>query len=157
MNRASARWAALLLALLGACVCRSPAPSIQGAGPRVLLEAPSGRVSAVHVEVARTPEELERGLMFREKLGSADGMLFVFPQSAEHTFWMKNTLIPLDMVFIDEGHAVAGIVASAEPMTTTPRTVGVASRYVLEVNGGFCAAHGVTRGDLVRFESVDAP
>jgi len=92
--------------------------------------------------------------MFRERLGADDGMLFVFPASADHAFWMKNTLIPLDMIFVGEDGVVVGVVAGAEPLSTTPRQVGAPSRYVLEVNGGWCAAHGVARGDRLRLEGV---
>jgi uncharacterized membrane protein (UPF0127 family) len=90
--------------------------------------------------------------MFREKLGTDEGMLFVFQESTDHSFWMKNTLLPLDMIFIDERREVAGVVERATPLSTEPRSVGRPSRFVLEVNGGFAAAHGVRVGDLVRFE-----
>jgi uncharacterized membrane protein (UPF0127 family) len=109
-------------------------------------------VSAVSVEVARGEAQLERGLMFREKLGPDEGMLFVFPEAGQHTFWMKNTLLPLDMIFIDEGRRVVGIVARAEPLSLEPRAAGGPSRFVLEVNGGWSVAHGVAVGDRVTFE-----
>ena len=138
--------------------CRAPgAPAPHGADAaptqaRVLLESPSGRVSAVAVEVVRSEAQLSRGLMFRERLGADDGMLFVFPDTAEHTFWMKNTLIPLDMIFIDERRTVVGIVERAEPLSTAPRSPGRPCRWVLEVNGGWSAAHGIAIGDRVAFE-----
>jgi len=119
-----------------------------------VVESPSGRSPSVLVEVARLPEELERGLMFRQRLGADRGMLFVFPESGRHGFWMKNTLIPLDMIFIDERLEVVGIVENAEPMTESMRGPDVASRYVLEVNAGWSGAHGVRRGDRVRLENV---
>lgn len=109
------------------------------------------------VEIARTDAERERGLMFRQKMGADEGMLFLFPDDADHSFWMKNTFIPLDMIFIAEGGTVVGVVADAEPFSTTPRSVGARSRYVLEVNGGWSAAHGVAKGDRVRFEGVSLP
>jgi uncharacterized membrane protein (UPF0127 family) len=139
--------------------CRSGAQPERDAGeaagpPRVSIDAPSGRHSTVMVEVVRTPAEVERGLMFRERLAPDAGMLFVLPDTAVHTFWMKNTLIPLDMIFADEQGVVVGVVENAEPLTTAPRTVGEPSRYVLEVNSGWSAAHGVTRGDRLRFEGL---
>ncbi|HEX8908113.1 MAG TPA: DUF192 domain-containing protein [Anaeromyxobacteraceae bacterium] len=150
--------AAVLGLILALAACRAPsAPTARGADAarapaRVLLEGPSGRVSAVAVEVARGEAQLARGLMFRERLGADDGMLFVFPSSADHAFWMKNTLIPLDMIFIDEARTVVGIVERAEPLSTAPRGVGRPSRWVLEVNGGWSAAHQVSVGDRVTFE-----
>jgi len=157
---ARAPQAGLLLVVVAVAACRAPAaPGDRAGGPdaapppaRVVLQSPSGRVSAVAVEVMRSAPEQERGLMFREKLGPDDGMLFVFTESADHAFWMKNTLLPLDMIFIDERREVVGIVERATPLSTEPRSVGRPSRFVLEVNGGFAAAHEVRVGDRVRFE-----
>ncbi len=142
--------------------CRASSPSLERADasaplPRVFLESPSGRGAAVTVELARTEAERERGLMFRQKLGADEGMLFLFPDSADHAFWMKNTLIPLDMIFLAEDGTVVGIVAGAEPLSLEPRSGGAPSRYVLEVNGGWGAAHGVAKGDRARFEGISAP
>ena len=74
---------------------------------------------AFRVELALTPEEQERGLMFREHLDADAGMLFVFEAPSAHVFWMKNTLIPLDMIFIGADWRIAGIVENAEPQTLT--------------------------------------
>jgi uncharacterized protein len=147
--------ALVLLTLLGSCRSGAPAAGADAqARPRVIVDGPSGRSSSVTVELARTPAEVERGLMFRDRLAPDAGMLFVFPETAEHPFWMKNTRIPLDMIFAAPDGTVVGVVESAEPLTTIPRTVGAPSRYVLEVNGGWSAAHGVARGDRLRFENV---
>lgn len=152
---------AVLASLLALAACRAPAaPAARDGGAgggapgpaRVLIESPSGRVSAVTVEVARSDAQLERGLMFRERLGPDDGMLFVFPQTGPHTFWMKNTLIPLDMIFIDEARRVVGIVERAEPLSLAPRAAGGPCRFVLEVNGGWSSAHRIAVGDRVAFE-----
>jgi uncharacterized protein len=143
-----------------ACPAPAAAPASAGPGgpapvrPRVTIDSPSGRSTSVEVEVARTEEELQRGLMFREGLGPRAGMLFLFADSFDRSFWMKNTLIPLDMIFIDEKGTVVGIVERAEPLTLTERTVGRPSRYVLEVEGGFAAEHGIRAGDRVRFEGL---
>jgi uncharacterized membrane protein (UPF0127 family) len=123
------------------------------AAPRVVISSPSGREASVTVEVARTPEELARGLMYRNALAEDAGMLFVFPATDEHSFWMKNTYIPLDMIFIAEDRTVVGIVANVEPLTLEARSAGP-SRYVLEVNGGWAARHGVGPGDRVAFENL---
>jgi uncharacterized protein len=109
---------------------------------------------AVAVEVARTDAERAMGLMHRRSLTDDAGMLFVFAESDDHSFWMKNTLIPLDMIFIGEDGRVVGIVERAEPLTLTQRSIGKPSRYVLEVNGGWSSQRGVRAGDVVRFEGV---
>ncbi len=106
------------------------------------------------VELARTDAERMKGLMYRTELGPDAGMLFLFDETAVHEFWMKNTFIPLDLIFISEDGRVSGIVARAVPGDLTPRTAGGPSRYVLEVNGGWAERHGVHVGDRVRFEGV---
>jgi uncharacterized membrane protein (UPF0127 family) len=124
--------------------------------PRVVIETADGGRHTVTVEVARTDAEHERGLMYRQDLAEDAGMLFVFPESAPRAFWMKNTLVPLDMLFIDEAGVVAGLVRDAEPLTLTPRGPGpgISARYVLEVRGGWAARHGVGPGARVRMEDV---
>jgi len=117
-----------------------------------VLVKSGGKLHPVQVEVARTDAERERGLMGRHRLEPGHGMLFVFETEDEHVFWMKNTLVPLDMLFIDGLGTIVGIVARAEPLTTSPRTVGRPSRYVLEVPGGWAEERGVKAGDGVRFE-----
>lgn len=121
--------------------------------PRVHLSTPQGEV-AVAVEVVATPARIERGLMFREHLPPDHGMLFLMGEDRVWAFWMRNTLIPLDMLFIAKDMTVAGIVENAEPRTETLREVDKPSLYVLEVNGGYCASHKVTAGSKVRFEGV---
>jgi uncharacterized membrane protein (UPF0127 family) len=122
--------------------------------PRVVLETAAGARHAVVVELARTDAQRARGLMHRASLPEDQGMLFLFDETEEHPFWMKDTPLPLDMLFLDEEGRVVGIVERAAPRTTTQRTVGVPSRYVLEVNGGWARAHGVAAGDRARFENV---
>jgi hypothetical protein len=118
--------------------------------PRVVIES-GGRSHPVTVEVADDEASRERGLMFRERLEPGHGMLFVFDEEGEHPFWMKNTLIPLDMIFIDGVGRVSGVVSRAQPGSLEPRSGG-RSRYVLEVPGGWAAERGVKKGDRVRFE-----
>jgi uncharacterized protein len=148
--------AGALVVVLAALACASGehAPEAGRRTGRVVVQTAAGARHAVAVEVARTDEARTRGLMDRPRLDADAGMLFVFDESAPHAFWMKNTLIPLDMIFIDDTGRIVGIVERAEPRTLTSRDVGVPSRYVLEVNGGWAAAHGVAKGDTVRFENV---
>jgi len=134
-----------LAATLGGGACASE--------PHVVLHTARGEVP-VSVEIAATPERRSLGLMYRKELGANAGMLFIFDRSEPLTFWMKNTVLPLDMIFIGEDKRVVGIVKDAAPFTTTPRGVAAPSRYVLEVNAGFSDAHGVARGDQVSFEAV---
>ncbi|HEX9399491.1 MAG TPA: DUF192 domain-containing protein [Anaeromyxobacter sp.] len=134
--------------------CASRTPESTTPSARVVVETRAGARHVVAVELARTVAERARGLMDRSALASDAGMLFLFDETAEHPFWMKNTLIPLDMLFIAEDGRIAGIVARAVPGDLSPRSAGGPTRYVLEVNGGWADAHGVAPGDRVRFENV---
>lgn len=109
----------------------------------------------VKVEVVRTEPERQKGLMFRQKLDAGRGMLFVFDRPDVLKFWMKNTYIPLDMIFIDEPKRVVAVEENAEPLTLQPRGPDTLSQYVLEVPGGWSRAHGVGPGVEVRFVGVD--
>ena len=123
---------------------------------QVLLTGSRGEI-AVTVEIARTPAAITRGLMHREFLGADSGMLFLMPSQEVQRFWMRNTLIALDMLFIDEDMTVVGVVERAQPRTDTSRFVDKPSRYVLEVNGGWTAAKGIGAGAKVKFVGVSLP
>jgi len=146
--------AAMTAMLLMSCSAPAGTPRT-AAEPAVVVHGADGRTVRVRVEVVRTPADLARGLMHREKLDADAGMLFLFDRTQVLSFWMKNTLIPLDMIFIGEDRRVVGVVHNAEPLTTVQRSVGAPSRYVLEVNAGFAAQRGVGPGSLVEF--VDVP
>jgi len=121
-------------------------------GPRVALNAPDGAVRAVvKVEIADTTAARELGLMYRNHLAEDAGMIFVFPAPDRLSFWMKNTEIPLDMIFADASGKIVGIVENAVPYSEKPLGVDTASLYVLEVNGGFALRHNVTPGDTLKF------
>ena len=174
--------AAALLAVLGACRAaegqkstRPPetAPAQPKAPPKpvditaqdyvmptlphgqVMLKDAYGGSHPIDVEVAATRDARTRGLMWRTELAEGKGMLFIFAQESVQGFWMRNTLIPLDMLFIAADGTVAGIVERAEPQTTSSRTVNKPSKYVLEVAGGWCAKAGVVAGSKVAFSGTD--
>lgn len=149
----------LALALLAAgcrptsdAASRAPSGAAPAQAARVLVDAAPG-TAAVRVEVARTPAAQQLGLMHRQALAPDAGMIFVFDAEAPHAFWMKNTLLPLDMLFIGADGRVRAVVERA-PLDLAADDGGVASRYVLEVNRGWARAHGVKVGDGVRFEGV---
>jgi hypothetical protein len=120
----------------------------------VSVSVAGGRSVPFRVEVARTEPEREQGLMYREHLAPDAGMLFIFDRPSPLTFWMKNTFIPLDMIFIGADRRVVGIVENAEPRTLTARRVPGLSRYVLEINGGLSAKLGILPGAAVAFSGV---
>lgn len=101
---------------------------------------------AFQVSVADTDAKRQNGLMFVKQLASHAGMLFIFNENSVHTFWMRNTLIPLDMIFMDSNWKVVGIVENAEPESDEVRSVHLPSRYVLEINGGLSKQLGISIG-----------
>jgi uncharacterized protein len=103
------------------------------------------------IELALTEQQQEQGLMFRRSLAPDAGMLFIFANDQIMTFWMKNTLIPLDMVFISADGHVVDAYQRAVPMSETLDVSKVPARSVLELNGGTVARLGIKPGDLVRY------
>ena len=157
------RYAALTLFFV-ACSQQAPAPADAppptppapvAAGPRVVL--PDNFTYSV--EVAADPELRAQGLMYRDQLRPATGMLFFFPADGDYGFWMKNTLIPLDMIWIDSSRKIVHIKTDVPPcrIEECPSyEPGVRSRYVLELAAGEAAKRRLKVGDVLRFEGMDA-
>lgn len=103
------------------------------------------------IELALTPTQQEQGLMYRREMAADAGMLFVFPAAEIAHFWMHNTLIPLDMLFIAPDGRVAGIHERAVPMNDEPISSETPVLAVLELNGGTASRLGIKPGDLVHF------
>ena len=108
-----------------------------------------GSAYKFEVEVVSTPADRERGLMFRKSMASNAGMLFLYPDEGPVSFWMKNTLIPLDMLFLKADGSIAHIAHSAVPLDETPIDSGAPVKAVLEVNGGTANALGIKEGDRI--------
>jgi len=125
-------------------------------GPVAVLRGARGPVE-VALEIAATPDARERGLMYRAALADGHGMLFVFDEDSDHKFWMKDTLIPLDMLFIGADGRIVGIRPDTTPLSTASIGVGRPSRYVLEVPGGTAARRGIAPGDRVELRGVPSP
>jgi hypothetical protein len=107
------------------------------------------------VELAINPESRSRGLMFREKLDPDKGMLFIFEKEGNYSFWMKNTFIPLDIIWINENKKVVFIANNAQPCkdSVCPMIVpNESARYVLEINSGISEKIGLSAGTKIDFE-----
>lgn len=108
------------------------------------------------VELARTQAEQEQWLMYRESMSDNHGMLFVFPKSDLQNFWMKDTLIPLDMVWIDEQFRVVRIM-TAQPCIADPCAVyrpEIWAKYVLEINAGIADKYKIVEWSMIRFKNI---
>lgn len=106
------------------------------------------------VEVADEPDERSQGLMNRESLPTSAGMLFVYERPQRATFWMRNTLIPLDMIFADETGTVTNVHENAVPLDETTIDGGPGVQYVLEINGGLAGAMGIAPGAELRHPAI---
>jgi uncharacterized protein len=138
----------------GASTAATPATSPGDASaPRV--EMPSGAV--YRLELAKTPDEQAQGLMFRESLPARTGMLFLFPEGGVHRFWMKNTMIPLDMIWMDPAGRVVFVSADTPPCKSDPCASygpdGPASS-VLEIAGGMALPEGIKVGSTLKLVDV---
>ena len=121
-------WSWRLALLLGGPDAQAPLPIACFATP----QAP-----VVYVELARSPAQLARGLMYRHSLPPNAGMLFVFADAQPRAFWMRHTPLPLDMIFIGANHTVVHIVEQTVPQSSRTYASAVPAQYVLEVNAGW--------------------
>jgi uncharacterized membrane protein (UPF0127 family) len=133
----------------------------QSAAARGTATFPDG--TRISLEVVADDVSRQRGLMFRERLAANEGMVFVFPKAGHYPFWMKNTLMPLDMLWLDESARIVAIAQSVPPCKADPcpsypptadgKLVGNAL-YVIEVVSGFARRHRLETGHVVKLEGV---
>jgi len=161
----------LILAVAGLLACagvisvgpHTSAAQAQTAGPdgvpQVLptealrIETARGPVK-FHIMVAKTEEQRQIGLMFRREMAPDQGMIFDFFTPQPVAFWMHNTVLPLDIIFIDKTGRIINIAANAKPFDDTALPSDSPARAVLEINGGMAARLGIHPGDLIRDEAV---
>lgn len=121
----------------------------------VLIHA-GGSTYKFNVEIADTVDERAKGLMYREHLGANEGMLFLYPVARPISFWMKNTPLPLDMLFIDVDGKVINIAGMTKPFDTSPISSEGSAIAVLEILGGAAEQLGIQPGDRVEWPSQSA-
>ena len=114
----------------------------------------SGQHYRFTVEVAQTPKQLEYGLMFRESIDDDKGMIFLFPDEAQRGFWMKNTLVFLDMLFVDAQGKIVKIHPMARPHDETAIMSDYPAKAVIEIRGGLAKELGISAGDRVEFKGL---
>lgn len=167
--------ALLLIAAAGACSAEQPttarsSSAVPSATPSDAKEQPQTGLEVIplriesssgshdfRVEVARTSRQQDIGMMFRRSVGADEGMLFPFQEPRWASFWMKNTLIPLDLIFIRQDGSIARIAANAEPKSLRPIGVSEAVTAVLELGGGRAAELGIVEGDRVSWPGGPQP
>ena len=145
----------LIVGLLAACVAGTVARATEsGCDPIGLDLRGEAGVARFSVEVADDGAERARGLMFRDSMASMAGMLFVYDSPRPVSFWMKNTLIPLDMIFADASGTVLRVHENAEPGNLTPVQGGPGVQFVLEVNAGMARKLRIAPGAVMRHPAI---
>jgi uncharacterized membrane protein (UPF0127 family) len=156
-----------MTAALAACAPSTDSAGISSTAPethtarRPAPDRPKATLTdgtVITLELAVTPEEIGQGLMFRPHLPSDRGMLFLFQRERVPSFWMKDTMIPLDLLFLDGSGTIVEIIADAQPCATEPCPQYVPSQTawaVLELNAGAAERHGLAAGDTLTFERVE--
>ena len=159
-------WAAVLAGSLVAC---SGQPTVTSPAPSAAMQSPAGldlvplvvrsgtTTHSFSVEVARTEPEQAKGLMFRPSLAADAGMIFPFRPPRPGSFWMKDTMIPLDIIFIRPDGTIARIAENATPYSLDPIVEAEPVAGVLEIAGGRAAELGIAEGDHVSWSGGPAP
>ncbi len=113
-------------------------------------------LAAIDIELAETDDDRTRGLMWRRSMEEEQGMLFIMDQQEMQSFWMLNTYISLDILYIDEAYRIVTIRKNTKPQTLDPVPSSQPARYVLEVLGGYCDRHSIKEGHFIKFQRTPA-
>ena len=138
-----------LFAFMALVACDNKAAAYSDPMKTLSIVTKDGQRHDFKIELAVTPQEQAQGLMGRTEMPKDAGMLFFFNDFVERSFWMKNTLIPLDMIFMDEEGVIVKIHDSAIPNDLTSIKSGAPARAVLELNGGISKTLGIKAGDQI--------
>ena len=162
-RRRNLKWLVIGLAvavmggLIYMAIPKSPKPTMEPQftkqGELQFISRENGEVAqAIDIEVKRDPLERNTGMMWRRSMKENQGMLFIMDQPEPQSFWMRNTYISLDIIFVDEDFRILNIRANAQPQTLESQTSIGDALYVVEVIGGFCEKNGIAAGDEIRFQ-----
>ncbi|MDN3493974.1 DUF192 domain-containing protein [Winogradskyella bathintestinalis] len=130
--------------------------SFKKEGTLSLIKADSDSIiKTIDIEIADNEYETQTGLMYRTKLENNHGMLFIFPNVQMRSFYMKNTKIPLDIIYINEDQTIVSFQKNAKPMSETSLPSEAPAKYVLEIYGGLSDTWGLSTGDKVSFTTIN--
>jgi uncharacterized membrane protein (UPF0127 family) len=156
LNKAVAAATLLFSVTTGASALADGQAMVLPVDPAPLVAETDQGEQAFKIEIADDSTERAAGLMFRNFLPDRQGMLFVFEKTQDVGFWMRNTVLPLDLIFIDEDGRVRGI-REGVPLSEAMITPGVPVRFVLELKKGTAARSGIEDGDLIRHPRIENP
>lgn len=111
--------------------------------------------TSIEIEIAETDGAINQGLMHRKSMSFNKGMLFIFPDNTTRSFWMKNTIIPLDIIYVNNDFEIVAIKDHTTPFSeASVSSDGKPAKYVVEVNAGFAGKYGIKEGDKISFERL---
>lgn len=116
------------------------------------LDRKDNLLYTLEIEIADNDAKRMQGLMYRDSMSENKGMLFIFPDELERSFWMKNTIMPLDIIYINAGKQIITIQKNTAPYSEDSVPSNGPAKYVLEVNAGFCDRHSVKVGDHIEWK-----
>lgn len=141
--------------MMGVCSCQLGSRSAAPASARPFVElSNSSEPRRFYVELATNPKDQERGLMYRKQLPQDEGMLFVFSGEEKRTFWMRNTYVALDILFLDRSGTVVAMAPNTKPLDETLIPSGVPAQYVLEINAGLALQYDIKIGSKLIFRNI---
>ena len=145
---------AVLGVLQAAAYRQAPVPAFRKDAELVFVSAKGVTLARIDVEIAERATDRMRGLMFREQMDENQGMLFVFPVEEPLSFWMKDTPLPLDIIFLGADRTIVTIRENTVPFSETSVPSDRPAQYVVEVNAGFAARHRLAPGDRVFWQRI---
>jgi uncharacterized protein len=126
-------------------------PDFVKQGELTFLKADSTVIVKIDIEIADDDLKRERGLMYRRQMELGHGMLFIFPEEDQRSFWMRNTYLPLDIMYLDANRKIVRIHENVATLNDQPILSDFPAKYVVEVNAGFCALNNIQVGDRMTF------
>lgn len=150
--------AGIIFAALPSSGKKNMGPKFQKEGTLQFMADASGAqtLTNIDIEIAETDTDRERGLMWRRAMEEEQGMLFLMERMEMQSFWMLNTYLPLDIIYIDDQFRIVSIQKNTQPQSLKPIPSLRPAIYVLEVNGGYCDRHGIQEGHYIKYERVPA-
>lgn len=132
-------------------VNQHPEPQFKKEGDLTFLKKDGKEIKKIDIEVADNGPERQQGLMYRKSMPESEGMLFIFPQDDDQAFWMKNTIMPLDIIFVNSDKQIVKIYKNTTPYSEKSLPSIKKAMYVVETVAGFCDKFGVSEGDKVNY------
>ncbi len=129
-------------------------PKFTKEGELGFIQADNKPIVKINIEIALTEAEQQQGLMNRSFMGNDQGMLFIFDVDEPRGFWMHNTIIPLDIIYVNGAMEIVHIAENTEPFSDKSIPSGKPAKYVVEVNAGFCAQYGIKDGCKIQYSMI---